>query len=963
MNSPNPITTSNQSPPAFGTQPVSRFLVLSLLKTSLDKGEARFARRLALSWLTSFPGDLQISLLHAQALIQLQQKGVEKGISGYQQALPILDAICQVDPENVEALETMARCQRAAGVISPQQVLGNLVAVEGKASKKEAAPAWSRLLRQSRQALAAGQVDMAEQLIHQVLLAEPPTPLPSLTHLQVEMRRELPAQSIRSLAELYHQRWPNCVQFTLILADTLMQLGESDRAVELLHQAVGLDVSGQTADHLWGKGHQYRSLWPDPLESMLSSDLSVPPIVASAMGWNQLPANVSAPASRLDNDVQTAETTRDAQPANPDDPTQVQQEVSSEEIKSPFFELGSKGTDPEPATDPETQGRKPRYQTAVPEALRSIQDELERVAINLKQPHLASGDGRFPIYVILSSRQALETQYGKSAAETIHTAMLNLAEAVKARKDWGSLLFYADEGSTSGNCHGSTLPASLGIKPARSGDPWSIKLALADLDAMLSKNGQMIGALLIVGGTEIIPFHHLPNPVDDADTDVPSDNPYGTRDDNYFAPEWPVGRMPGGDSREAQPLLNSLHAAALRHSQAAQKKPWYTRWWEILFNRFRPGAARFHSSLGYTAAIWRQASLNVFRPIGEDRAMLVSPPTQAKTSPDNPASIGADGHFSSLVNRNTQTDVSLGPARLAYFNLHGMVDAVEWFGQCDPHDPSPGPDYPVALRPLDLALPNHNNGSTNKYNEDSSPIIVFSEACYGAHIQGRTIEQAISLKFLACGTHAVAGSTCIAYGSISAPLAAADLLGYSFWTYLSERYPAGEALRRAKINLAQEMHRRQGYLDGEDQKTLISFVLYGDPLAQALTTGKQAKSVFRTLKPPVQINTICDRSEDCVDGQSLAPEVMDYVKHVVSQYLPGMCDASLALTKEHSTCHSAAHNCPTHQMDSKIAPSQNPDRRVVTLSKQVQKGSGLHRHYARLTLDSQGKLVKLVVSR
>ena len=50
----------------------------------------------------------------------------------------------------------------------------------------------------------------------------------------------------------------------------------------------------------------------------------------------------------------------------------------------------------------------------------------------------------------------------------------------------------------------------------------------------LAKHGEMIGALLIVGGPDIIPFHNLPNPVDDLDMEVPSDNPYGTRDENYF---------------------------------------------------------------------------------------------------------------------------------------------------------------------------------------------------------------------------------------------------------------------------------------------------------------------------------------------------------------------------------------------------------------------------------------------
>jgi tetratricopeptide (TPR) repeat protein len=969
------VASSPQAAPVFGAQPISRFLVISLLKAALDYGETQFARRLALSWLTVFPGDLQISLLHAQALIQFQAQGIEKGAAGYQQALPILDAICQTDPENVEALETQVRCRRAARLNIPQETLGDLLALEGKTSKKDAAPAWSRLLRQSRQALACGQIEIAEQLVHQVLLAEPATPLSSLIHLQVESQRGLPVQSIRSLAELYHERWPNCIQFTLILAKTLMDLGESDRGVELLHQAVTLDVSGQVAQRLWGDEHPYRTLWPDPLESILPQDLALPPDVAACMGWNQLPASVSPAEVTPQNLEPSADMAAHALPSKSATNVDEVKETSPDDIKSPFFELASDTLEPakpeksepdQPVTSEpalEQLGRKPRIQTHVPEALRSIQDELERVALNLKQPHLAKGDGRFPVYVILSSRQALETQYGKQGAQAVHKAMLNLVEAILARKEWGALLFYADEGGASSDARGATLPASLGIKPARPGDPWSLKLALVDLDLTLGKKGEMLGALLIVGGPEIIPFHHLPNPVDDVDTDVPSDNPYGTRDENYFIPEWPVGRLPGGASQDVQPLLNAVYEATLRHSQASQRKPWYARWWEILFNRFRPGAARFKPSLGYTAAIWRQASLNVFQPIGEARGMLVSPPTQVKTGAESLFPVGADGHFSPLINRLTLADVALGPARLAYFNLHGMSDAIEWFGQCDPHDPTPGPDYPVALRPQDLLNPNQPNNGSNDGKTESMPAVVFSEACYGAHITGKTMEQAIALQFLACGTQAIAGSTCTAYGSISAPLAAADLLGYAFWTYLTEGYTAGEALRRAKINLAREMHRRQGYLDGEDQKTLISFVLYGDPLSQAQSSGRMAKSVFRTLKPPAQVKTVCDRCEETVDSQPLAPEVMDYVKHVVSQYLPGMADASLALTQEHSSCHSEAHSCPTAQMGSKAVPSQPPERRVVTLSKQVQKGSGLHRHYARLTLDAQGKLVKLVVSR
>jgi hypothetical protein len=295
-------------------------------------------------------------------------------------------------------------------------------------------------------------------------------------------------------------------------------------------------------------------------------------------------------------------------------------------------------------------------------------------------------------------------------------------------------------------------------------------------------------------------------------------------------------------------------------------------------------------------------------------------------------------------------------ARMGYFNLHGLVDSGEWFGQRDPQQASDGPDYPVALRPLDI-------GAGNKQNNHCTPQVVFSEACYGAHILGKTPENAIALKFLQSGTQVVAGATCMAYGSVSAPLIAADLLGHAFWSGLREGLAAGEALRRAKIRLASEMHDRQGYLDGEDQKTLISFILYGDPLAQSPGPQRSHKGITRPLRTPAHVKTVCDRSTQNTAGQPVPPEVLVYVKHVVEQYLPGMANAQLTFTDEHAYCTSENHVCPTRQFGSKGSLTQQPGRHLVTLSKQIERSDHIHRHYARLTLDSQGKLVKLAVSR
>ena len=50
-----------------------------------------------------------------------------------------------------------------------------------------------------------------------------------------------------------------------------------------------------------------------------------------------------------------------------------------------------------------------------------------------------------------------------------------------------------------------------------------------------------------------------------------------------------------------------------------------------------------------------------------------------------------------------------------------------------------------------------------------------------------------------------------------------------FLQYVFNRLPVGDALLNAKIDYAKRQIRRQGFLDEDDQKTLLEFVLYGDP--------------------------------------------------------------------------------------------------------------------------------------
>ena len=157
------------------------------------------------------------------------------------------------------------------------------------------------------------------------------------------------------------------------------------------------------------------------------------------------------------------------------------------------------------------------------------------------------------------------------------------------------------------------------------------------------------------------------------------------------------------------------------------------------------------------------------------------------------------------------------------------------------------------------------------------------------------------------------------------------------------------------------MHSRQGYLDGEDQKTLISFILFGDPMAEGYENPRNRKNILRQVNLPSLPKIVCDRSAPMAASHSIPAEVLQQVKGVVSACLPGMQGASLSLSEEHTTC--TGHSCPTAQFSGKVLPPTQPKRQVIVLSKKIEQANHLHAQYARLKLDQEGKVVKLVVSR
>ncbi len=904
-----------------------------MLEAALTNDQPRFAREAALHWLSTYPGDLQVSLCYTRALLAETKTA---------QALPILKGLCQADPEFVEAVVLLHEAETTGGILISKNRSQNtlevsrtdlahsamstdtsasssadwvdaLIGPSGEAKRIQNNAGYT--LHRIRKSLDTNDITAAEIELPQVLATNRTNPLVAVTHLKIlEANPHTPLSAKRSMAEFYHRRWPDCLTISLLLGSWWLKEGDFERAVALLHQVAARDLGGQCVHRLWGKDHPYRNLWAETLE--IKFDEPIPAGVAAGLGLNILSSGPVAEATVAPKSI-------------------VQAEIISEEIAATSN-----------FTDDEKASRTP----ATSEVSVEFKAVLTRMAHSLKNPSLAQSDGRFPIYVILTLRSRLEAVYGPEAAQELIHEMQALTQSVRDNAQkvtnarWGACLFTPD---TPENM------ALFGIKPAKSLDPWALKLALADLDGALSKRGEMIGALLIAGGPEIVPHHLLPNPIDDLDQDVPSDNPYGSRDENYFITEWPVGRLPGGSTSDSSVLLEGLRRIKQNYVNPSVTNG--NRWNMWLSNWRSP---RSLSSFGYSAAVWKNASADVFNPIGEARKLRVSPPMglngTAKSNGKQSSRFTLKRILPIASSKNGHGNIPTPNGQLAYFNLHGLVDAPEWYGQRAPEQ-NGEIDYPIALRPQDL-----------QNSEQDVPKVVFSEACYGAYIVNKAVDQSMALQFLKSGCQAVVGSSVMAYGAIRAPLIAADLLGYLFWKGLKAGLPAGEALRQAKIMLASKMHERQGYLDGEDQKTLISFMLLGDPLARIkVNPNSRAKLVVRSLESPTPVTTVCDRQTETKQDQNqeIPPEIISYVKRIVSNYLPGMQDARLAYTCERADCTSHEHSCPTNQLNTKTIPSKPPARQLVTLSKTIENGSSKHHQIARLTLDASGKLVKLVVSR
>ena len=781
----------------------------------------------------------------------------------------LLRQVLEVDPENESALMLRIHLHELKQEVE--------LAWATAASLRQVAPdnqlAHSKLGR-----LATRPLDRAAW--RQETGADSLARIPALAGLEKQWRAG-ERNVAKERAEALLAKYPRLAKAHLILADCLMAQGDELTAVAHIHQAAGLDPGGEVAQQLWDGKQPYVRAWPPAHVTGAAGPLPHP--VASALGLNLL-REAQAPAPS--NGKVVLPTPPPAAPPPPPPISPVREVLLN--LQTEVNRLSGVGGDAIPA------------------------DKSQEKQVRLQ-----------PVYALVSSKKRLQAKYGQDGWEQIDGALQALAKAAEAQLGLPAGVLYLDDANSL---------ASFQLEPVDPADPWAIKTLLNQLEDRLKEQQQQIGWLLLVGGPDIVPFHRLPNPADDGDVETPSDNPYACRDENYFIPQRAVGRLPDAAGDNPTVLLRSISTAlAAHHASRRAQKGWLRRWWRRLVELLRGRPAALASSFGYSASVWRKASLAVFSRIGSARRLRISPPLTA-------------AEFSGLA---------LGPARYGYFNLHGVADGSAWYGQRDPTFPADHPLFPVALRPQDVGV----GGSV--------PEVVFSEACYGALVEGKTAETALCLKFLASGAQIFAGSTCIAYGGLNSSLEAADLLASFFWQEIKTGRSGGVALQQAKVAFAQHLDQRQGYLDGEEQKTLISFVYYGDPTltaplaANGLRLGKRKRKTWHDLTAGPQI--VCAKMTDCNSLESAPAELVNQVRERVARYLPGMEQASLTVARQR-VCRGKSCRPRSASAGAKAKPAAT-DKMVFTLHKSAQVAGELHEQVVKVTVDDRGKMLKLMVSK
>ncbi len=549
-----------------------------------------------------------------------------------------------------------------------------------------------------------------------------------------------------------------------------------------------------------------------------------------------------------------------------------------------------------------------RFQAVVQDIHRRL---LGGEAPPVPSPRLTARERR-PVEVLLAWEEGLKMRFGEGTAR-VDLALQELARAAEQRGVVGRLV-YLDR---------PPYPELVRPDPR---DPQQIKSFLDELDRRLGEEGLDFRYLSLIGGDDLLPFARLENPSQDIDEVVLSDNPYASRDPTYLIPERATGRFPdGGGSSEGLLVALLERAAAWRRGERPSAAPagclgMFFSWLPFLVPL--PKNSSPHRRFGLSAQVWARASQEVFHLLPGNEPLYLCPPDRVQPS-------------------------FLAGVPLAYFNLHGSAESPNWYGQRDLSISTEGPLMPVALTPEQVPT------------GQVEGMVVFTEACYGAYIPGKTPSSSLSLRFLAEGAIGFVGSTVISYGVSAPPLADADLLGYFFWQHVLAGENLGKALLQAKVDLTREMYARQGYLDGDDMKTLLEFVLYGDPLAalgNSSSVPKTSSQAVEFPRPPL----LCGKHAKTLALHQLSEDLVERVRRSIAwlQQDAEVGEIEVALRV----------GCPTGVCNVCRAvwdrAEPDPEALFFTSRRELQAEDGTRiLQWMRVVMDPGGRVTKMVVTR
>jgi tetratricopeptide (TPR) repeat protein len=483
--------------------------------------------------------------------------------------------------------------------------------------------------------------------------------------------------------------------------------------------------------------------------------------------------------------------------------------------------------------------------------------------------------------LLLGCKAVLLKRYGPAGFAAIDARLHAISEALQHRQIQAYCCYIDDPASLQ-------IDEWITLAPAAH-DASAIRNLIRVLAEALGQHRQELGTVLLIGGDDSIPFHRVTNPLHDDDAVVLSDSPYGSDDAGYMLPQRVVARLPDGAGDQPELLLRLLDQMLDYHrGRSMQLKNGFFHL-PLLGGRRNP--ARKQSSpvdAGYSAEVWRAASRLALDTLDAGAPLSCCPPLDTETI-----------DLAEWSNR-----------RILYVNLHGASGLPNWYGQPDLLWPGPATQLPIALRPEQLA--------------DRWPAgaLLISEACYGAELVDRTEQSSIMLKALAEGALACVGSTVSSYGSLIMPLIGADLLSQKLLGHLASGLPVGAALHQARLEFAQTMYRRQGYLDDVDVKTLVEFVLLGDPWA-AVEASNRAPAQWPVTKIAGIERVPKPRPKSVIDEAQVPQDLLNRARTALRRALPSAAATPLYITSQPEPRLARKSNGPATNGQELVFSAQN----------------------------------------